>query len=183
MSYARPTLISQIVQKERKGSINPRNEDEAAGARCLCPEGRATEAPFPVQRERRRGGGKWEKRCREESWRSQVAQNASPGYLVENTYFSICEFSRIEWRDLTRWNVNNEREIWMRLRDARLGGNICFIIDEIFKWIYLFAWISSRIYPFVCGMMVWRAKNIRIEKDYIWALWNIRERFKNSALL
>lgn len=30
MSYARPTLISQIVQKGRKVSINPRNEDEAA---------------------------------------------------------------------------------------------------------------------------------------------------------
>lgn len=30
MSYARPTLISQIVRKGRKVSINPRNEDEAA---------------------------------------------------------------------------------------------------------------------------------------------------------
>ncbi|KYN06740.1 hypothetical protein ALC62_02399 [Cyphomyrmex costatus] len=30
MSYARPTLISQIVRKGRKVSINPRNEDKAA---------------------------------------------------------------------------------------------------------------------------------------------------------
>ncbi|CAL1677212.1 unnamed protein product [Lasius platythorax] len=30
MSYARPTLISQIVQKGRKVSINPHNENEAA---------------------------------------------------------------------------------------------------------------------------------------------------------
>lgn len=30
MSYARPTLISQIVRKGRKVSINPRNENEAA---------------------------------------------------------------------------------------------------------------------------------------------------------
>lgn len=29
MSYTRPTLISQIVQKGRKVSINPRNENDA----------------------------------------------------------------------------------------------------------------------------------------------------------
>lgn len=51
MSYARPTLISQIVRRRRKVSINPRNEDEAAPEGG---EGELSELFFPVQRERRR---------------------------------------------------------------------------------------------------------------------------------
>lgn len=92
MSYARPTLISQIVQKGRKVSINPRNEDEAAPK-----GGRELSELFsgPTRETTRMRIAGEEKRCREESRRSQVA---FPEYLAENIRVSR-EFERIEWRD------------------------------------------------------------------------------------
>lgn len=51
MSYARPTLISRIVRKRRKVSINrPRNEDEA----CPSLGGVSGERPHEKERERKR---------------------------------------------------------------------------------------------------------------------------------
>lgn len=70
MSYTRPTLISQIVQKGRKVSINPRNENDAGGGGCF-PEKESYEASF---RSSAKDEG-WKEEEEEEDGRNNVEEN------------------------------------------------------------------------------------------------------------
>lgn len=83
MSYIRPTLISQIVQKGRKVSINPRNEDDGAPGAAALPtavsprrERESYEAPFRSSAKDGGGeGGRRQKKMGEKTMPKRIMED------------------------------------------------------------------------------------------------------------
>jgi len=127
MSYARPTLISQIVRKGRKVSINPRNEDEAAPVSVagVSPE-EELRAPF------RSSAKDDEKEDRKnvvvKNHERSTSRTCVFGKLnrVQSRLHIFREFYRNWVAGLTWWNVDDACEV-------KFGKNTCFIIVLLTK--------------------------------------------------